>query len=91
MRPRYRRQPVLEQHSPPTTDELELVLEPAGEVELVLEQLADTVSRRRNLELVERALVAVARHRGATWAQVGEALKVSRQAAQKRYGDGPAS
>ena len=42
-----------------------------------------------NLEEFESSLVYAARDEGATWEQIGLAMYVSRQAAQKRYAFGP--
>ena len=36
-----------------------------------------------------RQAVAIARNAQRTWAQIGDALGVTRQAAQRKYGDGP--
>ncbi len=47
--------------------------------------LAAVVSLRRLAEQLERAAVAQAIEEGWTWAQVAEALGVTRQAAHKRH------
>jgi glycosyltransferase involved in cell wall biosynthesis len=52
------------------------------------EALAAVVSLRRLAEQLERAAVARAVAEGWTWAQVAEALGVTRQAAHKRHAHG---
>lgn len=52
------------------------------------EALAAVVSLRRLAEQLERAAVARAIEEGWTWAQVAEALGVTRQAAHKRHARG---
>jgi len=52
------------------------------------EALAAVVSLRRLAEQLERAAVARAMEQGWTWAQVAEALGVTRQAAHKRHARG---
>ena len=52
------------------------------------EALAAVVSLRRLAEQLERAAVARAVAEGWTWAQVAEALGVTRQAAHKRHARG---
>lgn len=52
------------------------------------EALAAVVSLRRLAEHLERAAVARAIEQGWTWAQVAEALGVTRQAAHKRHAGG---
>jgi predicted transcriptional regulator len=52
------------------------------------EALAAVVSLRRLAEQLERAAVARAVEDGWTWAQVAEALGVTRQAAHKRHAHG---
>ena len=52
------------------------------------EALAAVVSLRRLAEQLERAAVARAIAEGWTWAQVAEALGVTRQAAHKRHAHG---
>jgi DNA-directed RNA polymerase specialized sigma24 family protein len=52
------------------------------------EALAAVVSLRRLAEQLERAAVARAIADGWTWAQVAEALGVTRQAAHKRHARG---
>lgn len=52
------------------------------------EALAAVVSLRRLAEQLERAAVARAVEEGWTWAQVAEALGVTRQAAHKRHARG---
>jgi hypothetical protein len=47
--------------------------------------LAAVVARRRLADRLERAAVARAVEQGWTWAQVAEALGVTRQAAHKRH------
>ena len=51
--------------------------------------LAAVVSLRRLAEQLERAAVAQAIEEGWTWAQVAEALGVTRQAAHKRHAHPP--
>ncbi|GAA0994692.1 MULTISPECIES: hypothetical protein [Nocardiopsidaceae] len=45
-----------------------------------------TMRVRREMERVEAVLVRRARNRGSTWAEVAEALGVSKQAVHKKYG-----
>jgi DNA-directed RNA polymerase specialized sigma24 family protein len=52
------------------------------------EALAAVVSLRRLAEQLERAAVTRAVEEGWTWAQVAEALGVTRQAAHKRHAHG---
>jgi transcriptional regulator with GAF, ATPase, and Fis domain len=47
--------------------------------------LAAVVALRRLAERLERAAVAEAMRQGWTWAQIAEALGVTRQAAHKRH------
>jgi len=49
------------------------------------EALAAVVALRRLAEQLERAAVARAMEQGWTWAQVAEALGVTRQAAHKKH------
>jgi hypothetical protein len=49
------------------------------------EALAAVVALRRLAEQLERAAVAQAIEQGWTWAEVAEALGVTRQAAHKRH------
>jgi len=49
------------------------------------EALAAVVALRRLAEQLERAAVATAIDQGWTWAQVAEALGVTRQAAHKKH------
>jgi hypothetical protein len=49
----------------------------------VLRDLADT---RRRLDQLEHSVVALLRANGATWEQIGEELGMSRQNAQRRFG-----
>jgi hypothetical protein len=49
------------------------------------EALAAVVALRRLAEQLERAAVARAIEKGWTWAQVAQALGVTRQAAHKRH------
>jgi hypothetical protein len=44
----------------------------------------------KNAELMLRRRVAVARRAGHSWASIGLALGISRQAAQQRFGGGQA-
>ena len=52
------------------------------------EALAAVVSLRRLAEQLERAAVVRAVEQGWTWAQIAEALGVTRQAAHKRHARG---
>lgn len=51
-----------------------------------LQALRDTTVVRRRLEGHEEVLVHRARVSGSTWAQIAEALGVSKQAVHKKYG-----
>jgi hypothetical protein len=51
-----------------------------------LDALRQSAALRKSLEGHEEALVHRARVAGATWAQIAEALGVSKQAAHKKYG-----
>lgn len=51
----------------------------------VLEQLRVTAELKRRTDALERELVARARAEGATWQQIGDALRVARQSAQRRF------
>ena len=51
-----------------------------------LAELAEVAGRRNATEQRTAELVAAARADGATWQQIGQALGVTRQAAQMRYG-----
>ncbi len=51
-----------------------------------LEGLREARALRRRLEGHEEVLVHRARVAGATWAQIAEALGVSKQAVHKKYG-----
>ena len=57
-------------------------------------QVMRAIAATRSLDLIVedtlRALVEQARKTGHTWAEVGEVLHVSRQAAFQRFGSGPA-
>lgn len=55
--------------------------------EIALGELAELTGRLARLESRRDTLVARARLGGATWAQVGDVLGVSPQAAHKRYSD----
>jgi hypothetical protein len=48
--------------------------------------LRAAVALRRLAEQVETTHVRLARHRGWSWEQIGDALGVSRQAAHKKHG-----
>lgn len=50
-----------------------------------LDGLAALVATRRTLDRLETLLVAHARAGGSSWAEVGEALELSRQAAHARH------
>ncbi len=52
----------------------------------VLTELARIPGDRRDLEDRTRTLVARARAAGVSWAQIGAALRMSKQAAHERYG-----
>jgi hypothetical protein len=49
----------------------------------VLRDLADT---RRQLDRLEYSVIQLLRAAGATWEQIGDELGISRQHAQRRYG-----
>lgn len=51
-----------------------------------LRQLADVPILRSELERAEQEAVNLARDTGASWADVGKALGITRQAAQQRFG-----
>lgn len=51
-----------------------------------LEQISLLATKRVQLEEEIRKAVVAARGSGISWIKIGEALGVSRQAAQKRYG-----
>ncbi len=51
-----------------------------------LDQLAAFTATAREIEDGTRARVWQARQDGATWQQIGDAIGVSKQAAQQRYG-----
>ncbi|MBR8744105.1 hypothetical protein [Nocardiopsis sp. MG754419] len=53
-----------------------------------LEALETLVALRSESERIESVLVRRARHQGATWARIAEALGVSKQAIHKKYGGG---
>ncbi len=53
---------------------------------IALDCLAGIPPEREALEARTRELVAVARGEGASWAAIGAALGISRQAAHERYG-----
>jgi hypothetical protein len=50
-----------------------------------LEKIEALTARMADLEADRERAVASAMERGATWAEIGEALRVSAQAAHKRY------
>ncbi len=52
----------------------------------VLDMLAEIPAKRAELDAHTRDLVATAREAGRSWAQIGAALGISRQAAHERYG-----
>jgi hypothetical protein len=54
--------------------------------EIVLEKLAAISHRRELLELEELSDVRVARATGATWAEIGTALRVGDRIVSKKYG-----
>lgn len=51
-----------------------------------LEALGDAAAMLAGAEALVRARVDMARRHDHTWAEIGDALGVSRQAAQQRYG-----
>lgn len=53
----------------------------------VLAGLRDTLTEFGDLERKQVSIVAAAREIGVTWAQIGEVLGVSRQAAWERFAD----
>lgn len=55
-----------------------------SEVVQVLTQLAEI---RHRIDVLEHAIVAVARSYGATWEDIGEQFGISRQAARQRFGE----
>lgn len=55
--------------------------------EVALGELAELMGQLARLESRRDTLVARARLGGATWAQIGDVLGVSAQAAHKRYRD----
>ncbi len=57
-----------------------------GRIEDALNELVETVHDRAELEFRARRLVGEARKQGASWAQIGAALGITRQAAHERYG-----
>jgi hypothetical protein len=65
------------------TPEGEIVREELSEI---MQRLAWLADNRKRLEADISEQVAFARAKGATWSVVGGLLKVSPQAAQKRYG-----
>lgn len=67
----------------PYTIERELEAE-LGRPPTALEKLAAIDEIRDNLLLWQRAIAKAARDGGATWQEIGEALGISRQAAQQR-------
>ncbi len=50
-----------------------------------LEKIEALTGRLAEMEAVRERAVAAAMERGATWAEIGEALGVTAQAAHKRY------
>lgn len=54
-----------------------------------IKRLRPLYLRRFDLEQTIAQVVAEARAEGATWSQIAEALGVSKQAAQQRYGNTP--
>ncbi|MCL1922769.1 MAG: hypothetical protein FWG15_02720 [Propionibacteriaceae bacterium] len=50
-----------------------------------VEAIAQAVSDRNNLDGFIESMVAVAQRQGASWAKIGAALGISRQAAHERY------
>ena len=50
------------------------------------EGLRAVVALRRLVERLEAAQVAAARRQGWSWEEIGQALKVSKQAVHKKYG-----
>jgi hypothetical protein len=54
-----------------------------------LAELMAIPGEREAVEARAARLVAEARAQGASWAQVGAALRISKQAAHERYGGGP--
>jgi hypothetical protein len=54
-------------------------------IELPLHGLREVVALRETLERVERELVVAARANRSSWAEIGAALRVSRQSAYRRH------
>lgn len=60
--------------------------EPDASQQLLRNALVGALSMSALVEDATRALVVFARDAGATWAEIGDLLHVSRQAAQQRFG-----
>lgn len=58
----------------------------AERVQEYLDSVSRVVARRNALEREIAVCVSAARAAGVPWSQIGEALGVSKQAAQQRYG-----
>jgi hypothetical protein len=54
-------------------------------IELPLQGLGEVVALRKTLERVERELVVAARANRCSWAEIGAALRISRQSAYRRH------
>ena len=54
-----------------------------------LERLKELSNQRNTIDNQITATVHAAREQGATWASIGEALNISRQATQQKYGAPP--
>lgn len=52
-----------------------------------LDQLRGLRAADRQLDLWQREAIALARHQGVAWSEIGEALGVSKQAAWKLYNE----
>lgn len=57
----------------------------AQNVELPLAALTGVTELRQELDSLEKLHVTNARDKGASWADIAEALAISRQAVQQRY------
>lgn len=68
----------------PTANELHASTDPS--LAEMLEDLAVLVGEAEQADARVRAHVALLRRKRATWAEIGQALRVSRQAAWQRFG-----
>lgn len=57
----------------------------------LLSGLTAAARARKDLDQVEATLVAQAREKGLSWAQIAEAIGVTKQAIHQRYGGGGSS